>query len=372
MRSIWVLSAYILNKIFWQQLSLASFFALFQKPFQRRASFWTVVLEHRFRNFFAFLAYFAVIRPSFPSFASVKFSLLSHFRLFCVLCVPLRLNFLFFSFCGSGELTLFQKPWDNSPMIDQKVIETPVVDTSENEKIDSIHTLIGKIARLPHDIRNQLNQRLLDNKTGPEILAWLNELPAVKEVLNAQFGGVPVSLANLSNWRLGGFKRWLQNQEPVAQIRELKDLASDISGAGSGQIAIAAATVISGKILEHLKNTPGEKMNTSDLSKAGFAVAGLANVEQNAVRLENEKIRIQQRDEQLLIQRDKHQRDVIAIGLRLLKDERARLIEAMPVSYAEKNELLGIHTFGKDWIPREVPVPSEAAPSDPVDTQAPS
>ncbi len=39
--------------------------------------------------------------------------------------------------------------------------------------------------------------------------------------------------------------------------------------------------------------------------------------------------------------RDKHQRDVIAIGLRLLGDARAKEIEAAPVDNREKIELLG-------------------------------
>ena len=40
---------------------------------------------------------------------------------------------------------------------------------------------IGKIARLPHDIREQLNRRLLDGQSGTEILQWVNELPQCRK-----------------------------------------------------------------------------------------------------------------------------------------------------------------------------------------------
>jgi hypothetical protein len=249
-------------------------------------------------------------------------------------------------------------------MIDQKVIET-AANTAENEKPGSTHALVGKIARLPKHIRDQLNRRLEENHPTEGILPWLNALPEVQKILAAQFDGAPISHRNLSNWRLGGFQRWLQNQGPLAQLKQLGEDASDILG-NRAAFARGAAAILSSKFFELIKNTPPEKLNPADLSKAAFAITSLLSAEQNAVRLQNEKTRIQQRDEQLILMRDKHQRDVIAIGLRLLNDEHAKLIANSPISYEQKNELLGTYTFGDLWEPRPVATPSQSDSTTPA------
>ena len=84
----------------------------------------------------------------------------------------------------------------------------------------------GKIARLPRDIREELNQRLDDGEPGGCLLEWLNSL-------SADFGGGRINAQNLSNWRKGGFQHWLRQQERRNLVRELaentKELAADAS-----------------------------------------------------------------------------------------------------------------------------------------------
>lgn len=55
----------------------------------------------------------------------------------------------------------------------------------------------GKIARLPRDIRNQLNRRMADGETGVRLVEWLNGLPAVRAVLEQEFGGREINEQNL-------------------------------------------------------------------------------------------------------------------------------------------------------------------------------
>jgi len=45
----------------------------------------------------------------------------------------------------------------------------------------------GKIARLPRNIRDELNHRLENGEAARVILPWLNALPAVQAVLAAGF-----------------------------------------------------------------------------------------------------------------------------------------------------------------------------------------
>ena len=47
----------------------------------------------------------------------------------------------------------------------------------------------GKIARLPEEIREELNRRLADGEPGSSLARWLNGLPAVREMLERYFGG---------------------------------------------------------------------------------------------------------------------------------------------------------------------------------------
>ena len=70
-------------------------------------------------------------------------------------------------------------------------------------------TRTGKIARLPHTIREQLNRRLPDGELGKPILQWLNSLPEVKALLDEHFAGRPITKGNLTEWKNGGYRDWL-------------------------------------------------------------------------------------------------------------------------------------------------------------------
>src|ERR1039458_5470958 len=94
----------------------------------------------------------------------------------------------------------------------------------------------GKIARLPHTIREQINRRLQNGDEGKEIVEWLNALPEVRAVVDAEFGGQPVSEMNLSNWRLGGYRDWEAQQEAVAAVRRLGADAAEIHQAAGGPL----------------------------------------------------------------------------------------------------------------------------------------
>jgi hypothetical protein len=88
----------------------------------------------------------------------------------------------------------------------------------------------GKIARLPQDLREELNLKLDNNEPGPAILEWLNGLEETQAILNEWFDRRPVSEQNLSEWRQGGFQDWLQLQEArrVADtLREHGDAIGD-------------------------------------------------------------------------------------------------------------------------------------------------
>jgi len=76
----------------------------------------------------------------------------------------------------------------------------------------------GKIARLPLDVREELNRRLHEGQNGRAVLAWLNEHPKVKRVLAEDFDGRPINGVNLSGWKNGGYIEWLARQELVERV----------------------------------------------------------------------------------------------------------------------------------------------------------
>ena len=87
----------------------------------------------------------------------------------------------------------------------------------------------GKIARLPSDIRHELNSRLDDGEPGTDVVAWLNGLDQVQQVMARDFGGRPVTEQNLSEWKQGGFLDWRQELEFCARLRDLVEFSDNLA-----------------------------------------------------------------------------------------------------------------------------------------------
>ena len=116
----------------------------------------------------------------------------------------------------------------------------------------------GKIARLPRDLRDQLNQRLANGEQGVTLLPWLNGLPDVKELLALHFEGSPISKQNLSEWRSGGFAEWEARQDIFAQTNDLSADAADLSKSTQGVLADDLATLLAARYAALLHTWNGE------------------------------------------------------------------------------------------------------------------
>ncbi|HEX4645841.1 MAG TPA: hypothetical protein VH598_09550 [Verrucomicrobiae bacterium] len=86
----------------------------------------------------------------------------------------------------------------------------------------------GKIARLPRDLRDQLNHRIQDGESGTTSIKWLNGLPEVQKVLKDHFGGRPIIEENLTAWRQGGFLEWERHEESCNLVRGLVERSDDL------------------------------------------------------------------------------------------------------------------------------------------------
>jgi hypothetical protein len=123
----------------------------------------------------------------------------------------------------------------------------------------------GKIAHLPHHLREQLNRRLADGEPGVRLLAWLNSLPEVQAILARDFAGRPINPPNLSEWKQGGYEDWLQRQDAHAWVAQIIEESDDLeAAAGSTPLAdrtALAVTVALGRLLQQTATCidPAEK-----------------------------------------------------------------------------------------------------------------
>ena len=103
----------------------------------------------------------------------------------------------------------------------------------------------GKIARLPHAVREALNERLRDGLPCDDILAWINSLPVARECLQKHGDGAPITQDNISRWRHGGYAGWLEHQQATEALAIMAEAGRGIGQeqreALTGQLALAVA-----------------------------------------------------------------------------------------------------------------------------------
>lgn len=221
----------------------------------------------------------------------------------------------------------------------------------------------GKIARLPLSIREELNRRLLENEPARKICAWLMTLPEAVDVCD-EFGEQPIDERNISDWRAGGYADWLRRRESIEDTRELAKWSVQLAKASGGNLSEGAAAILSGKILEVLEDvaklkseagsqTPEQMAAMAEAMKSlTDSLSSLRAGDHDRVRLDQNEKKIEQRDEMIGLDREKFQRDTAGIALRILKDDRAKQIEAGTGTNEEKLEVMGKHLFGELWKAR--------------------
>jgi len=237
-------------------------------------------------------------------------------------------------------------------MSDEKAVQNGGAETEKRASV-------GKIARLPKAIREQLNRRLEDGEPASALTEWLNELPEVKKALHKYFGGAAISEKNLSNWRLTGYARWVERQELLGEVREMAEEASDINETSKNRLIRMTATLACTKLLKQLRDARAMGV---DVVKIGFAIAALNNVEQSHVRRKHAERALGQKDELVTLAWDKHLRDCAAIALRVLNDAQAKAIQKAPIDNSVKIELIGRRMFGALWRKRKVGKAAEPQP----------
>jgi hypothetical protein len=180
----------------------------------------------------------------------------------------------------------------------------------------------GKIARLPREIREELNRRLQDGEPGGPLLAWLSALPAVSAVLARDFGGGVISKQNLSEWRAGGFTEWQARQETLTQARELAVDATELVAATEGRLTDHLATVLAARYASALAGWNGEV--TDEFRRKLRALRGLCQDIVELRRGDHSGARLQMERERLEREREKTEAEVVAQFERWAKNPAVR------------------------------------------------
>jgi len=156
----------------------------------------------------------------------------------------------------------------------------------------------GKIARLPRDIREQVNRRLDECVEGKLIAEWLNSLPKVTDLMAAEFGGQPVSEVNVSNWKLGGYLDWLEHQEDLEAISRFGSDAGEIRKKSGGGLADQLAVCLAARIVRALRNMPSAEEDPQGqlewLRRLCADLSKMRKGDQNAesMRLKRERLKL--------------------------------------------------------------------------------
>lgn len=229
----------------------------------------------------------------------------------------------------------------------------------------------GKIARLPAPVREELNRRLRSGTLGTQILPWLNAQPEVRAVLEEYFQNKDISAENLSAWRTGGFAEWEEKQDQhyqrIERTRELAAMSMKLAEAGGGNLTDGASAIIAGEILgvleelEQFKSGIASDLTTDETAPDKFQVAAAAieslslsvsrlrKGDQNKEVLRQREDQLRQKDEELLLAREKFQRDTAEAVLKSARNTAIQTIAAAPLDHSAQLEAVGKELFGDLW-----------------------
>jgi hypothetical protein len=201
-------------------------------------------------------------------------------------------------------------------------------------------TRTGKIARLPREIREQLNRRLQNGETGKTLISWLNALPEAQAVLKTEFGERPISKQNLSEWKTGGYRDWVLQQETIELVRHMDADSDELSQASKTRLTdllaqrLAARYVVVAKALSQ-SDTEGE-IDLKLLREFCGDIVALRKGDHSAERLKLERERMEFDREQLRKLRDedfwewaREHRDEICQGYMTPEERNEKLIRLL-------------------------------------------
>jgi len=161
----------------------------------------------------------------------------------------------------------------------------------------------GKIARLPLEIREQLNQRMHNGEPGKSLAEWLNSLPEVQSILVMQFQGYAIREQNISEWRKGGHQTWQQQLESRTDLNSFVETVVGLKSVAKDGITEPVAFFLAVKValeLKRLDSVPDgeQKAKAWQVLTARLVALRRGDIELGRLRLQQERYGLQQKTEQ--------------------------------------------------------------------------
>jgi hypothetical protein len=202
----------------------------------------------------------------------------------------------------------------------------------------------GKIAKLPADLRAEVNQRLHDGQPAGQILPWLNNHARARNILAAQFAGADINDQNLTEWRQGGYLDWIEERERLDALKELSLFAGDAVKAG-GSLADGAAAVAAGRLISAIDGSDDEQ-----LLKISSAIASLRGGDAEVKRVKLLEQKVKQDERKLAFEEKRWHMRTVELVMEHLRDTQTMQIVSQPgLDNDAKIQLLGKRLFGEDW-----------------------
>jgi hypothetical protein len=154
----------------------------------------------------------------------------------------------------------------------------------------------GKIARIPLEIREQLNARLADGEPGNRLVQWLNANPDVMKVMAEQFEGRPITEGNLSEWRAGGYEEWLTLDAFLDETRVLSENAGEVAATGISSDHLHIVLLAHhARLLRNLETMPENEFKTrlNTVRKLTASIMNMRRGELQKARLELQRERLE-------------------------------------------------------------------------------
>jgi hypothetical protein len=146
----------------------------------------------------------------------------------------------------------------------------------------------GKVARLPKEIRDQVNARLRDGLTYLSIAAWLSDL---------SYGDI--SESNLSNWFEGGYLDWQQHQDRLETDKLKREFALELVKENEGsQIHEATLQLAASQLYEVLTDFNVGPLKETLADKPGLypkIVNSLAKLSEGGLKYERYRDEVKSR-----------------------------------------------------------------------------
>lgn len=204
---------------------------------------------------------------------------------------------------------------------------------------------VGKIARLPFVVREEVNRRLNDGEPGSTLLPWLNGLDEVRAVLAAHFDGAEVNAQNLSAWRQGEFQKWLAERQEIEDTKALTKFVSELVDASGGKLTDGAHALAVGRLLAKIQGM-GPEAETDELVAAARALAALSGSKTSRDKLDLDQRRTDQKERELAMAEEKFRRETAAWYLDKIDDVKSREIAASGKAAETKIRELVAHWYG--------------------------